>query len=175
MSNAAVAKESKSQPPVPFTRKDMKTENDVRWCPGCGDYAILASIQKTMPSLGVAKEDLVFISGIGCSSRFPYYMNTYGMHSIHGFATDFSGAPRAVRMNTGDGDGFSIVNHMMPGAMWTSMCCCSTTKFTPHQQYSPTSEVGKVAKSTPYGSVDHPVNPWQLSLGAEASFTARVD
>ena len=162
----------------------MKTENDVRWCPGCGDYAILASIQKTMPSLGVAKEDLVFISGIGCSSRFPYYMNTYGMHSIHGRAPTFATGLKVARpelsvwMITGDGDGFSIGgNHMMHllrrnvdiNVLLFNNEIYGLTKG----QYSPTSEVGKVAKSTPYGSVDHPVNPMAIALGAEAP-TARV-
>ncbi|MBL92442.1 MAG: 2-oxoacid:ferredoxin oxidoreductase subunit beta [Myxococcales bacterium] len=185
MTNVAKIKEPAEQAPIPFTRKDMKTENDVRWCPGCGDYAILASIQKTMPTLGVAKEDLVFISGIGCSSRFPYYMNTYGMHSIHGRAPTFATGLKVSRpelsiwMVTGDGDGFSIGgNHMIHllrrnvdiNVLLFNNEIYGLTKG----QYSPTSEVGKVAKSTPYGSVDHPVNPMAIAMGAEASFMARV-
>ena len=185
MTNVAKDKIGQEQPAIAFTRKDMKTENDVRWCPGCGDYAILASIQKTMPMLGVAKEDLVFISGIGCSSRFPYYMNTYGMHSIHGRAPTFATGLKVSRpelsvwMITGDGDGFSIGgNHMMHllrrnvdiNVLLFNNEIYGLTKG----QYSPTSEVGKVAKSTPYGSVDHPINPMSIALGAEASFVARV-
>lgn len=185
MTNVAKDISKAEQPAIAFTRKDMKTENDVRWCPGCGDYAILASIQKTMPMLGVAKEDLVFISGIGCSSRFPYYMNTYGMHSIHGRAPTFATGLKVSRpelsvwMITGDGDGFSIGgNHMMHllrrnvdiNVLLFNNEIYGLTKG----QYSPTSEVGKVAKSTPYGSVDHPVNPMSIALGAEASFVARV-
>ena len=185
MTNVAKNLTSEEKAPIAFTRKDMKTDNDVRWCPGCGDYAILATIQKTMPLIGVAKEDLVFISGIGCSSRFPYYMKTYGMHSIHGRAPTFATGLKVSRpelsvwMITGDGDGFSIGgNHMMHllrrnvdiNVLLFNNEIYGLTKG----QYSPTSEVGKVAKSTPYGSIDHPVNPASIALGAEASFVARV-
>ncbi|MDF2742790.1 MAG: thiamine pyrophosphate enzyme domain protein TPP-binding protein [Actinomycetia bacterium] len=127
--------------PVQLSAKDFKSDQEVRWCPGCGDYAILSAVQSFMPSLGIPRERIVFVSGIGCSSRFPYYMNTYGMHSIHGRAP----------------------------AIATGLSVTGLTKG----QYSPTSELGKITKSTPMGSLDHPFNPVSVALGVEATFVAR--
>ncbi|WP_126972390.1 2-oxoacid:ferredoxin oxidoreductase subunit beta [Gynurincola endophyticus] len=167
-----------------LTAKDFATDQEVRWCPGCGDYSILAQVQKVMPTLGVPKENIVIISGIGCSSRFPYYMNTYGMHSIHGRATAIASGLKASRPElsvwivTGDGDGLSIGgNHTIHllrrnfdvNVMLFNNQIYGLTKG----QYSPTSEVSKVTKSTPYGSLDHPFNPLALAMGADASFIAR--
>jgi len=165
--------------------KDFKTDQEVRWCPGCGDYAILAAVQGFMPELGVARENIVFISGIGCSSRFPYYMNTYGMHSIHGrapaIATGLSTSrpDLSVWVITGDGDALSIGgNHLIHAIrrnvnlkiLLFNNQIYGLTKG----QYSPTSELGKITKSTPMGSVDQPFNPVSLAIGAEASFVART-
>jgi 2-oxoglutarate ferredoxin oxidoreductase subunit beta len=167
-----------------LTRKDFVSDQEVRWCPGCGDYAILASVQKIMPELGVPRENVVFISGIGCSSRFPYYMNTYGFHTIHGRAPAIATGLKLTRPEldvwvvTGDGDGLSIGgNHMIHvlrrnvdlNILLFNNRIYGLTKG----QYSPTSEFGKVTKSTPYGSVDHPFNPLTMALGAQASFVAR--
>ena len=167
-----------------LTRKDFVSDQEVRWCPGCGDYAILASVQKIMPELGVPRENVVFISGIGCSSRFPYYMNTYGFHTIHGRAPAIATGLKVTRPEldvwvvTGDGDGLSIGgNHMIHvlrrnvdlNILLFNNRIYGLTKG----QYSPTSEFGKVTKSTPYGSVDYPFNPLTLALGAQASFVAR--
>lgn len=169
----------------PFTRKDLQTDRDVRWCPGCGDYAILATIQKTLPELGIAKENIAFISGIGCSSRFPYYVNTYGMHSIHGRAPTIATGLKLARPElsvwvvTGDGDGLSIGgNHMLHvlrrnvdlNVLLFNNQIYGLTKG----QYSPTSPEGLTSKSTPYGSVDHPVNPVTFALGSGATFVART-
>ncbi|MEM8488310.1 MAG: 2-oxoacid:ferredoxin oxidoreductase subunit beta [Bacteroidota bacterium] len=166
-------------------KKDFETDQDVRWCPGCGDYAILATVQRLLPELGVPKEDIVFISGIGCSSRFPYYMNTYGMHSIHGRAPAVATGLKASRPEldvwiiTGDGDSLSIGgNHLMHilrrnldlQILLFNNQIYGLTKG----QYSPTSEQGKVTKSTPYGSLDHPFNPIAVALGADGSFVART-
>ncbi|MCC7380191.1 MAG: 2-oxoacid:ferredoxin oxidoreductase subunit beta [Deltaproteobacteria bacterium] len=168
----------------PLTRKDFQSDQEVRWCPGCGDYAILAAVQRFMPSLGIPKEKLVFVSGIGCSSRFPYYMNTYGFHTIHGRAPavatgiKLANPELSVWMVTGDGDGLSIGgNHLMHlmrrntdiKVMLFNNRIYGLTKG----QYSPTSELGKKTKSTPMGTVDYPVNPISLVLGAEATFVAR--
>ncbi len=165
-------------------RKDFQSDQEVRWCPGCGDYAILASVQRFLPSLGIPRENLVFVSGIGCSSRFPYYMNTYGMHSIHGRAPAFatgvkvSNPDLSVWIVTGDGDGLSIGgNHLLHilrrnvdvNVLLFNNQIYGLTKG----QYSPTSEIGKKTKSTPMGSVDHPFKPLSVALGAEASFVAR--
>ncbi len=170
--------------PTALTRKDFQTDQEVRWCPGCGDYAILAAVQRFMPSLGVPKENIVFVSGIGCSSRFPYYMNTYGFHTIHGRAPAVATGVKlanphlSVWMVSGDGDALSIGgNHLMHlmrrnvdiKVMMFNNRIYGLTKG----QYSPTSELGKKTKSTPMGTVDHPLNPISFALGAEASFVAR--
>jgi 2-oxoglutarate ferredoxin oxidoreductase subunit beta len=170
---------------VQLTRKDFQTPNDVRWCPGCGDYAILATVQRTLPEIGVAKENIAVIAGIGCSSRFPYYMNTYGMHSVHGRAPTVATGLKMTRPElsvwviTGDGDAMSIGgNHTMHvlrrnvdlNILLFNNQIYGLTKG----QYSPTSAEGKVAKSTPYGSIDHPVNPAEFALGSGATFFARA-
>jgi 2-oxoglutarate/2-oxoacid ferredoxin oxidoreductase subunit beta len=168
-----------------LTRKDLMTDQDVRWCPGCGDYAILATVQRLIPELGVPREKVVFISGIGCSSRFPYYMQTYGMHSIHGRAPTFATGLKASRPDldvwivTGDGDSLSIggnhLIHLMRRNLDVQLLLFNNQIYgLTKGQYSPTSEIGKVTKSTPYGSLDHPFNPTALVLGAEASFVART-
>ncbi|HJY79467.1 MAG TPA: 2-oxoacid:ferredoxin oxidoreductase subunit beta [Candidatus Binatia bacterium] len=170
---------------VKLTRKDFVSDQDVRWCPGCGDYAILAQVQKVFPELGIPRENIVFISGIGCSSRFPYYMNTYGFHSIHGRAPAIATGLKVSRPDlmvwvvTGDGDGLSIGgNHLMHALrrnvdlkiLLFNNRIYGLTKG----QYSPTSELGKVTKSTPAGSADHPLNPLLLALGVDATFVART-
>ncbi|MFD5568228.1 2-oxoacid:ferredoxin oxidoreductase subunit beta [Streptomyces cadmiisoli] len=165
--------------------KDFKTDQEVRWCPGCGDYAILAAVQGFMPELGLAKENIVFVSGIGCSSRFPYYMNTYGMHSIHGrapaIATGLAASRRdlSVWVVTGDGDALSIGGNHLIHALRRNvnlkiLLFNNRIYGLTKGQYSPTSEVGKITKSTPMGSLDAPFNPVSLALGAEASFVART-
>lgn len=167
-----------------YTKKDFTSDQEVRWCPGCGDYAILANVQSTMPDLGARKEDVVFVSGIGCSSRFPYYMDTYGFHSIHGRAPAIAtGVATAnpdlkVFVITGDGDGLSIGgNHLIHAlrrnANLTIILFNNQIYGLTKGQYSPTSEVGKITKSTPFGSLDHPFNPVSVALGAEATFVAR--
>jgi len=168
-----------------LTKKDFVTSNDVRWCPGCGDYAILNAVQRTLPELGIPKEQFVVVSGIGCSSRFPYYMNTYGFHTIHGRAPTVATGVKvanpdlSVWMITGDGDGLSIgANHLLHllrrnldiNVLLFNNRIYGLTKG----QYSPTSEVGKKTKSTPAGSVDYPVNPLLFALGSEATFIART-
>ncbi len=167
------------------TAKDFKSDQEVRWCPGCGDYAILAAVQGFLPELGVRRENIVFVSGIGCSSRFPYYLNTYGMHSIHGrapaIATGLSTSrpDLSVWVITGDGDALSIGgNHFLHALrrnvnikiLLFNNRIYGLTKG----QYSPTSESGKITKSTPMGSIDYPFNPISVALGAEASFVART-
>ncbi|MDG4531017.1 2-oxoacid:ferredoxin oxidoreductase subunit beta [Streptomyces sp. AV19] len=165
--------------------KDFKSDQEVRWCPGCGDYAVLAAVQGFMPELGVAKENIVFVSGIGCSSRFPYYMNTYGMHSIHGrapaIATGLATSRRdlSVWVVTGDGDALSIGGNHLIHALRRNvnlkiLLFNNRIYGLTKGQYSPTSEVGKITKSTPMGSLDAPFNPVSLALGAEASFVART-
>ncbi|MEU0069661.1 2-oxoacid:ferredoxin oxidoreductase subunit beta [Streptomyces sp. NPDC006332] len=165
--------------------KDFKSDQEVRWCPGCGDYAILAAVQGFMPELGLAKENIVFVSGIGCSSRFPYYMNTYGMHSIHGrapaIATGLASSRRdlSVWVVTGDGDALSIGGNHLIHALRRNvnlkiLLFNNRIYGLTKGQYSPTSEVGKITKSTPMGSLDAPFNPVSLALGAEASFVART-
>lgn len=168
-----------------LTAKGLETDQEVRWCPGCGDYSILKQVQKVIPELGVKREDIVFISGIGCSSRFPYYMNTYGMHSIHGRAPAVVSGLKAtnpdlsVWMITGDGDALSIGgNHLIHllrrnfniNVLLFNNQIYGLTKG----QYSPTSEEGKLTKSTPMGSLDHPFNPAALCMGADATFVART-
>ncbi|MFF3364274.1 2-oxoacid:ferredoxin oxidoreductase subunit beta [Streptomyces misionensis] len=167
------------------TAKDFKSDQEVRWCPGCGDYAILAAVQGFMPELGLARENIVFVSGIGCSSRFPYYMNTYGMHSIHGrapaIATGLAGSrpDLSVWVVTGDGDALSIGGNHLIHALRRNvnlkiLLFNNRIYGLTKGQYSPTSETGKITKSTPMGSLDAPFNPVSLALGAEASFVART-
>ncbi len=171
--------------PKKLNRKDFVSDQDVRWCPGCGDYAILAAIQKLCPDLGIPKEKVVFVSGIGCSSRFPYYMNTYGFHTIHGRAPSFATGLKIanpdlqVWMITGDGDGLSIGgNHLLHAIrrnvdiniLLFNNRIYGLTKG----QYSPTSEQGKITKSTPLGSIDAPVNPLRFAIASEATFVART-
>jgi 2-oxoglutarate ferredoxin oxidoreductase subunit beta len=167
------------------TKKEFTSDQEVRWCPGCGDYAILAAVQGFLPELGLKRENTVFVSGIGCSSRFPYYLDTYGMHSIHGRAPAIatglatSRADLSVWVVTGDGDALSIGgNHLIHALRrnvnLTILLFNNQIYGLTKGQYSPTSEVGKVTKSTPMGSVDHPFNPVSLALGAEASFVART-
>ncbi len=163
---------------------DFASDQDIRWCPGCGDYSILAQMKKMLPSLGVSREQTVFVSGIGCSSRFPYYMNTYGLHSIHGRAPAFATGLKSTRPDlsvwviTGDGDGLSIGgNHLLHAIrrnidvniVLFNNSIYGLTKG----QYSPTSQVGKVTKSTPFGSIDHPLRPLTVAIAAEATFVAR--
>ncbi len=170
---------------TPLTRKDFASDLAVRWCPGCGDFAILAQVQKTMPELGVPRENIVFISGIGCSSRFPYYMNTYGIHSIHGRAPTLATGLKCARPEltifvvTGDGDGLSIGgNHFLHALrrnidiniLLFNNRIYGLTKG----QYSPTSEIGKITKSSPDGSIDNPMNVIGVAIGAETSFIART-
>jgi 2-oxoglutarate ferredoxin oxidoreductase subunit beta len=171
--------------PLQLKAKDFKTDQEVRWCPGCGDYAILAAVQGFMPELGVPKKDIVFVSGIGCSSRFPYYMNTYGMHSIHGRAPAIATGLASSRPDlsvwvvTGDGDALSIGgNHLIHAlrrnANLKILLFDNRIYGLTKGQYSPTSEIGKITKSTPVGSLDTPFNPVSLALGAEATFVART-
>ncbi|WP_331735466.1 2-oxoacid:ferredoxin oxidoreductase subunit beta (plasmid) [Streptomyces sp. NBC_00597] len=165
--------------------KDFRSDQEIRWCPGCGDYSILAAVQGFMPELGLAKENIVFVSGIGCSSRFPYYMNTYGMHSIHGrapaIATGLATSRRdlSVWVVTGDGDALSIGGNHLIHALRRNvnlkiLLFNNRIYGLTKGQYSPTSEVGKITKSTPMGSLDAPFNPVSLALGAEATFVART-
>ncbi|MBX5438735.1 MAG: 2-oxoacid:ferredoxin oxidoreductase subunit beta [Thermoflavifilum sp.] len=172
------------QTPQPLTPKDFATDQEVRWCPGCGDYSILKQVQTVMPTLGIPRENIVIISGIGCSSRFPYYMNTYGMHSIHGRATAIASGLKACRPElsiwivTGDGDGLSIgaghMVHILRRNFDVNILLFNNQIYgLTKGQYSPTSEENKITKSTPYGSIDHPFNPLALALGADASFIAR--
>ena len=168
-----------------LTRNDFSSDQDVRWCPGCGDYAILSTVQRLLPDLGVPKENIVFISGIGCSGRFPYYVDTYGMHSIHGRAPAIATGLKAsnpeldVWIVTGDGDALSIggnhLIHILRRNLNTQILLFNNKIYgLTKGQYSPTSEVGKVTKSTPYGSIDHPFNPVAVALGADATFVART-
>jgi len=169
----------------PQNRKEYTADQEVRWCPGCGDYAILAAMQGFLPELGLKRENVVFVSGIGCSSRFPYYLDTYGMHSIHGrapaIATGIATAREdlSVWVITGDGDALSIGGNHLIHAMRRNvnlkiLLFNNRIYGLTKGQYSPTSEPGKITKSTPVGSVDHPFNPVSLALGAEASFVART-
>ena len=168
-----------------LTAKDFATDQEVRWCPGCGDYSILAQVQKVMPTIGVPKENIVIISGIGCSSRFPYYMNTYGMHSIHGRATAIASGLKASRPElsvwivAGDGDSMSIGGnhtiHMLRRNLNVNFLVFNNQIYgLTKGQYSPTSEVNKITKSSPQGSIDHPFNPAALALGADATFVGRT-
>jgi 2-oxoglutarate ferredoxin oxidoreductase subunit beta len=174
-----------SEPAPALNRKDFVSNQEVRWCPGCGDYSILANIQRVMPDLGIPRENFVFVSGIGCSSRFPYYMNTYGFHTIHGRAPSFATGIKVSRPElsvwvvTGDGDGLSIGgNHLLHtirrnldlNILLFNNRVYGLTKG----QYSPTSLVGMRTKSTPHGSIDHPIDPISFALGAGATFVART-
>ena len=172
--------------PVKLTRKDFVSDQTVRWCPGCGDYAILATIQKVLPDIGVPKENIVFISGIGCSSRFPYYMNTYGIHSIHGRAPTLatglaiSNPELSVWVITGDGDGLSIGGNHLIHAIRRNVNLniilfnnriYGLTKG----QYSPTSRQGKRTKSSPMGSIEQPINPLALAMASEGNLYCAFD
>ncbi|GAA4465997.1 2-oxoacid:ferredoxin oxidoreductase subunit beta [Nemorincola caseinilytica] len=169
---------------TPLSAKDFATDQEVRWCPGCGDYSILKQVQTILPQTGIPREQIVIISGIGCSSRFPYYMNTYGMHSIHGRATAIASGLKATRPElsvwivTGDGDGLSIGGnhtiHLLRRNFDVNILLFNNQIYgLTKGQYSPTSEVHKVTKSTPAGSLDHPFNPMALAMGAEGTFLAR--
>ena len=168
-----------------YTKKDFTSDQAVRWCPGCGDYAILAQKQKEFPDLGVDKENFVFISGIGCSSRFPYYMDTYGFHTIHGRAPAIASGVKlanpdlSVWVVTGDGDGLSIGGnhtiHLLRRNLDLNVMLFNNRIYgLTKGQYSPTSEVGKITKSTPMGSLDRPFNPLTVALGAGATFVSRT-
>ncbi|GAB3458629.1 2-oxoacid:ferredoxin oxidoreductase subunit beta [Actinophytocola sediminis] len=170
---------------APQKAKEFKSDQEVRWCPGCGDYVVLNAMQSFLPSLGLRRENIVFISGIGCSSRFPYYMNTYGMHSIHGRAPAIATGLAVTRPDlsvwvvTGDGDALSIGGNHLIHALRRNvnlkiLLFNNRIYGLTKGQYSPTSEPGKVTKSTPAGSVDHPFNPLSLAIGAEATFVART-
>ncbi|GAB2995452.1 2-oxoacid:ferredoxin oxidoreductase subunit beta [Saccharothrix stipae] len=169
----------------PQKAKDYKSDQEVRWCPGCGDYVVLNAVQSFLPTLGLKRENIVFVSGIGCSSRFPYYMNTYGMHSIHGRAPAIATGLAVARPDlsvwvvTGDGDALSIGgNHLIHtlrrNVNLKILLFNNRIYGLTKGQYSPTSEEGKVTKSTPLGSLDHPFNPVSLALGAEATFVGRA-
>ncbi len=168
-----------------LTRKDFESDQEIRWCPGCGDYAVLSAVQNVMPELGIPREKIVFISGIGCSSRFPYYMNTYGLHGIHGRATAIATGIATARPDlqvwvvTGDGDGLSIGGNHLIHALRRNvnlkiLLFNNQIYGLTKGQYSPTSEQGKVTKSTPFGSLERPFNPISIALGAEATFVART-
>ena len=168
-----------------LTKKNFESDQEVRWCPGCGDYSILAQTQRTLPDQNVPKEKYVFVSGIGCSSRFPYYMNTYGFHTIHGRAPAIATGIKCVNPDlsvwviTGDGDGLSIggnhLIHLLRRNVDVNVILFNNRIYgLTKGQYSPTSEYGKVTKSSPFGSVDHPFNPISVAVGAGATFIART-
>jgi 2-oxoglutarate ferredoxin oxidoreductase subunit beta len=168
----------------PLTKKDFQTDQEVRWCPGCGDYAILSAVQQVFPELGIPREKFVIVSGIGCSSRFPYYMNTYGFHTIHGRAPAVATGLKLAQPDlevwvaTGDGDALSIGGnhtiHMLRRNVGLKVLLFNNRIYgLTKGQYSPTSEFGKKSKSTPYGSADRPFNPISLAIGSEATFVAR--
>ena len=168
-----------------YTKADFESANDVRWCPGCGDYAILSAVQSVMPTLGIPKEKFVFVSGIGCSSRFPHYMDCYGFHTIHGRALTVATGIKSINPDlsvwviTGDGDGLSIGgNHFLHAIRrnqdFKVLLFNNKIYGLTKGQYSPTSELGKKTKSTPYGSIDNPVNPVSLAIAAGATFVART-
>jgi 2-oxoglutarate ferredoxin oxidoreductase subunit beta len=170
---------------VKLGRKDFQSDQEVRWCPGCGDYSVLAAVQLLLPELDVRPENLVFVSGIGCAARFPYYMNVYGLHGIHGRAPAIATGIALARPDldvwviTGDGDALSIggnhlIHSLRRNVNFTMLLFNNQIYGLTKGQYSPTSEVGKVTKSTPFGSIDHPFNPVSLALGAEATFVART-
>jgi len=176
--------EETTQAELKYTVKDFQSDQDVRWCPGCGDYSVLAQVQRTLPTLGIKRENIAIVAGIGCSSRFPYYMSTYGFHGIHGRAVAIASGLKSanpklsVWVATGDGDCLSIGgNHFIHGLrrnidiniMMFNNRIYGLTKG----QYSPTSEHGKKTKSSPYGVIDHPFNPVTIAIGAEGTFVAR--
>ena len=167
-----------------YTKKDFQTDQEIRWCPGCGDYAILSAVQAVFPEFNVPKEKFVVISGIGCSSRFPYYMNTFGFHTIHGRAPAIATGLKVVRPDlevwvaTGDGDSLSIGGnhtiHMLRRNVGLKVLMFNNKIYgLTKGQYSPTSEIGKKTKSTPFGASDRPFNPLALAIGAQATFVAR--
>jgi len=174
-----------SQTPTPtLVKKDFVTDQEVRWCPGCGDYAILSAVQQVFPELGIPREKFVVVSGIGCSSRFPYYMNTFGFHSIHGRAPAFATGLKLARpelevwIATGDGDAMSIggnhLIHTLRRNVGVKILMFNNRIYgLTKGQFSPTSEIGKKTKSSPAGSVDYPFNPLSLAIGAGATFVAR--
>ena len=178
----------KSIPSLPkqkYTAKDFQSDQDIRWCPGCGDYSILAQAQRIFPELGIKKENIVFVSGIGCSSRFPYYMTTYGIHGIHGRAPAIASGLKMARPDlsvwvvTGDGDGLSIggnhLIHILRRNVNVKILLFNNQIYgLTKGQYSPTSEFGKVTKSTPYGSIDYPFHPVMVAIGASGTFVART-
>ena len=170
---------------VALTKKDFTSDQEVRWCPGCGDYSVLSTMQAFLPELGIPRENIVFISGIGCSSRFPYYLNTFGMHSIHGRAPAIASGLAITRPDltvfviTGDGDALSIGGNHLIHALRRNvelkiLLFNNRIYGLTKGQYSPASELGKITKSTPYGSLDTPFNPVSLAIGAEATFVART-
>ncbi|HVN48327.1 MAG TPA: 2-oxoacid:ferredoxin oxidoreductase subunit beta [Bacteroidota bacterium] len=180
-----IIEQAQTANPSNHSSKDFQSDQDVRWCPGCGDYSILAQAQRIMPDLGIPRHNIVFVSGIGCSSRFPYYMETYGFHSIHGRATAVASGVKLARPDlsvwvvTGDGDGMSIggnhLIHLLRRNIDVNILLFNNQIYgLTKGQYSPTSEKGKVTKSTPYGSLDYPFNPVALALGAGATFVART-
>jgi len=169
---------------TPLTKKDFATDQEVRWCPGCGDYAILAAVQSVFPDLGIPKENFVVVSGIGCAARFPYYMNTYGFHTVHGRAPAVATGIKvanpelSVWIATGDGDALSIggnhIIHLMRRNVDVKVLLFNNRIYgLTKGQYSPTSELGKRTKSTPFGSVDRPFNPMSVAIGSGATFVAR--
>ena len=168
-----------------YTKDDFVSNQDVRWCPGCGDYAILATMQRTLAKFKIPRENYVFISGIGCSSRFPYYMNTYGFHTIHGRAPTIATGLRCVNPElsiwviTGDGDGLSIggnhLVHCMRRNVNVNILLVNNQIYgLTKGQYSPTSDLGKVTKSSPYGAIDYPINALRIAIASEATFIART-
>jgi 2-oxoglutarate/2-oxoacid ferredoxin oxidoreductase subunit beta len=182
--DSGAVSEGNGTPLVQLTGKDFKSDQEVRWCPGCGDYAILAAVQQFMPELGIPRERIVFVSGIGCAARFPYYMQTYGMHSIHGrapaIATGLSSSrpDLSVWVVTGDGDALSIGGNHLIHALRRNvnlkiLLFNNQIYGLTKGQYSPTSPLGTHNKTTPFGSLDYPFNPLSLALGAEATFVAR--
>lgn len=177
--------EKSKQISVQLTKEDFSSDQDVRWCPGCGDYSILAQVKKVLPELGIPREQFVFISGIGCSSRFPYYLNVYGVHSIHGRAPTIATGVKlanpdlSVWIVTGDGDGLSIggnhLIHIMRRNLDVNIILFNNEIYgLTKGQYSPTTPQGQITKSSPFGSIDPPFNPIQLALGAGATFVART-
>ena len=182
----ALVEDAESESAMPaYTRKDFTSDQEVRWCPGCGDYSILAQMQRVLPDIGVRKEKIVFISGIGCSSRLPYYLDTYGFHSIHGRAPTLATGLKLTRPElsvwviTGDGDGLSIggnhLLHVMRRNVDVNVILFNNQIYgLTKGQYSPTSELGKRTKSSPYGNIDFPIRPLSVALAAEATFVART-
>lgn len=181
----SVTNETKLDSQQPLSKTDFQTDQEVRWCPGCGDYSVLAAVQKLLPTLGIPQENFVFVSGIGCSSRFPYYINSYGMHTIHGRAPAFatgvklSNPELSVWLVTGDGDALSIggnhILHLLRRNVDLTVLLFNNRIYgLTKGQYSPTSGPGTVTKSTPHGSLDAPVNPLAFALGSGASFVART-